>query len=128
MTEEEIHKQTELHEKTDRRISRIRYLIILTVIALLVMIFVSAAAWNRVGVQNEQLLKIAASNEKELTLLIDCTDPKGQCYQEGQRRTGEAVGNINEVIIAAVYCADTMPNTATLEELEGCVKRILAVE
>lgn len=40
--------------------------------------------------------------------IVDCTTPGGDCYQEGQRRTTEAVVGINEgtlrVIVAALTC------------------------
>jgi hypothetical protein len=55
--------------------------------------------------------------------LLDCTDPKGKCYLEGQKRTGEAVAGINEitlkVVTAALACRDD--GLTEYKELSKCV-------
>lgn len=60
--------------------------------------------------------------------LLDCTDPSGQCYQDGSRRQGEAVKNItNEqkrIVTIAAYCAK-QPGNNTLEQIEDCVNKEL---
>lgn len=57
-------------------------------------------------------------------IIRDCTDPEGKCFQDGQARTAEAVGNINKVVTAASFCA-RLPENDTLDEVEACVKRAL---
>ena len=58
--------------------------------------------------------------------LVDCVEPTGKCYQEGQERTGAAVTGIvvgtREVIIATQVCNNKYPN-ATVDELETCVDK-----
>lgn len=39
-------------------------------------------------------------------LIIDCVEPQGQCFREGQERTGNVVKSINDVAIAAAVCAE----------------------
>lgn len=45
----------------------------------------------------------------------DCTSPSGKCYQDGGRRTGQAVGSINTVTQIAVICADQYDGRAAIE-------------
>lgn len=67
--------------------------------------------------------------------ILDCVEPTGQCYQEGQKRTGEAVQSIvegtligteeisattREVIHLTAFCAD-QPGAQTLTQIEACV-------
>ena len=48
------------------------------------------------------------NNTSTFDLLVDCTSPGGDCFEAGQKRTGEAVGGINQstadVIVAALSC------------------------
>lgn len=63
--------------------------------------------------------------------LLDCTTPGGQCYQEGQKRTAEAIRQLveaneagevttREIVILAADCADN-PGVDTADEIEACV-------
>lgn len=54
-------------------------------------------------------------------ILVDCTSPGGECYERGQERTGEAVGNINRIVVLAAACADR-PGAHTVLEIERCIK------
>lgn len=58
--------------------------------------------------------------------IVDCVDPEGKCYKDGQERTGAAVTGIvvgtREVIIATQVCNNKHPN-ATVDELEACVDK-----
>lgn len=60
--------------------------------------------------------------------LLDCTDPNGQCYQDGQKRSGAAIKQINDaqkqVVTIAAYCAK-QPGNQTLEQIEDCVNKEL---
>lgn len=51
------------------------------------------------------LIYIAAQNRANGERLIDCTTPHHACYDRGQTQTGEAVGEIGRVILAANFCA-----------------------
>ena len=56
--------------------------------------------------------------------LLDCTTPEGECYREGQARTGRAVGSINEATVAAAYCARL--DASSVAVIRACVERELA--
>ena len=59
----------------------------------------------------------------------DCIDPKGHCYQSGDRRNGATVKSINEnqkqIVTVAAYCAK-QPGNITLEQIEACVNKELS--
>lgn len=38
-------------------------------------------------------------------LVKSCVDPDGKCFQDGQKRTADAIGSINRNIIASAACA-----------------------
>lgn len=57
---------------------------------------------------------------KTRATLIDCTDPEGKCYQEGQKRSAKLIGSIFEVIIASDACSLTFD---TFEEIQKCVEK-----
>jgi hypothetical protein len=58
--------------------------------------------------------------------LLSCTDPKGECYQSGDRRSGAAIKTINDyqkrIVITAAYCAK-QPENKTTTQIEVCVNR-----
>lgn len=60
--------------------------------------------------------------------LLSCTDPNGECYKSGDRRSGAAIKTINEaqkqVVTIAAYCAK-QPGNVTLEQIEDCVNKEL---
>lgn len=69
------------------------------------------------------------SNHELLDRVKSCTEPTGQCYQDGQARQAEVIGEprgpINTVTVLATYCqltkgADTVP------EIIACVDHQLA--
>lgn len=45
--------------------------------------------------------KLVASADR----ILDCTSPEGQCFKDGQKRTANAVGDINRVIVLAAACS-----------------------
>jgi hypothetical protein len=61
--------------------------------------------------------------------LLSCTDPKGECYQSGDRRSGAAIKTINDyqkrIVITAAYCAKQAENKTT-EQIEKCVNEEIA--
>lgn len=65
--------------------------------------------------------------------LLDCTVPEGQCAQEGQERTAEAIQSLiqagldreeitRQVVVAAAACAD-QAGVDTEEEIQKCVDK-----
>lgn len=61
--------------------------------------------------------------------IIDCTDPEGTCYAEGQKRTSEVVGSLNEVTVVASACAAGFADLAMparVTATRACVDEILA--
>jgi len=44
-------------------------------------------------------------NHTVLDTIQDCTQPSGDCYMRGQKRTAGAVASINRVVILAAACA-----------------------
>lgn len=50
----------------------------------------------------------------------DCTNPDGQCFQEGQRRTADVVANLNVVTQYSVICGERVDGEAAILR---CVNR-----
>lgn len=75
-------------------------------------------------------IQVVTLNEVKNTSdrLLSCTDPKGECYKSGDRRSGAAIKTINEqqkqVVTIAAYCAK-QPGNTTLEQIEDCVNKEL---
>lgn len=66
----------------------------------------------------EQIKRLAAQIES-------CTNPTGECFKRGQRRTGEAVASINDVILAAAACDE---GSTPLPEIRACVAELLKTD
>lgn len=71
------------------------------------------------------LTHTADQNKENGDLIRDCVTPQGQCYQDGSKRSAEAVKTINDVIVAAAACARSTPG-GTVEEIRACVVKTLA--
>lgn len=63
--------------------------------------------------------------------LVDCVEPQGKCYRDGQHRTKKAIQQLIEanqldeaatrnIVIIAVTCQQ-LPGVNTLEEVQACV-------
>jgi hypothetical protein len=92
----------------------------------IILVILSAVTLDRVATQSDQLVKISQSNEALNKVMLDCTQPTGKCFKDGQARTGVAIQNINEVTIAASYCAKTVPQDSSIAVLRNCIERELA--
>ena len=65
--------------------------------------------------------------------ILDCTDagdeskgiPPGECFKESQRRTADAVGNINRVAVLAAACAAGLPDGLSDQQRVIRVQRCL---
>lgn len=71
-------------------------------------------------------------NDETLAVIRDCTQPTGQCFKDGQKRTAEAVSQIGAGNILAVVCAlavpDGTPTNVALEQVTECVTKRLAAQ
>jgi hypothetical protein len=89
------------------------------VMAVLVMVVVGQA------VQLQKLGKIANDTRAGTDRLVDCTTPGGKCYEQGRSTTSGAVGSINKVTVAAIYCSGKLGPKATLDQLNVCVAALV---
>jgi Na+-translocating ferredoxin:NAD+ oxidoreductase RnfG subunit len=55
-----------------------------------------------------------------LTILVNCTTPGHKCYDDGQKRTGALIKELEETAVLANLCAAHHPNS-TRRELEACI-------
>ena len=65
-----------------------------------------------------------ARTDETLQVIKSCTTPGKKCFDEGQKRTGEAVASINKVAVYAAACADK-PRKQSVAEIEACVRKRL---
>jgi len=74
------------------------------------------------------MMQILVSVQTTSDRLLSCTDPKGACYQSGDRRSGAAIKTINDyqktIVITAAYCAKQKENVTT-NQIEACVNKEL---
>lgn len=105
----------------------------------LVSLMVFVGAWTLVVVtylafksyeQSDQNGEVIAKVEDTNTRLLDCTEPGGECYEAGQKRTAKAVVGINEgtfrLVVAGLSCqADGITETKPLAD---CMARRAADE
>lgn len=74
--------------------------------------------------------KTITNSQETLDVVKDCTQPKGTCYQDGQKRTGQAVQDISEATtqasIYAAYCVHREPD-ASVAKIEACVNQQFAI-
>lgn len=59
-----------------------------------------------------------------LDILLDCTDPKGECYQRGQASQRRAIDDITIIAAAAAACAN-QPTNKTVRAVLDCTLREL---
>jgi len=98
-----------------------------SVAALAAAAFVSA--FKATEIRDAQLsnTKTLRNTERTLDLIEDCTTPGRDCYDRGQKRTADAVANINKVAVYAAACADRR-GVQGRAEIFTCVIRALAQE
>jgi len=54
--------------------------------------------------------------------IISCTEVNGKCYQHNKQSSDSTVQSINDVIVAAAYCAK-LPENQTLKEVTDCTRK-----
>lgn len=97
------------------------------IIALLVgALVVTLLTATIVGADNTNTIRATQrDNAETLRLIRSCTTPGRECFDEGQKRTADAVADINRVAIYAAACADK-PGVQGRDEIYACVIRSLA--
>lgn len=105
--------------------------------ALLVVVVVTAAlvsaakssAVRETQVSNTRTLD---NTERVLALVQSCTTPGEECYEDGQRRTAQAVGDINRVIVLAAACSvgldPQLPVAERQTQISSCVIQRLSAK
>jgi hypothetical protein len=102
-----------------------------TLLALLLLTFflsstmLGAVALWRIDGLVDNARQQSVENGQILTRLVDCTDPAGTCYRVNNAGTGRAIASINDVTIAAGFCAKTLPRSSTREQYRLCIEREL---
>lgn len=71
------------------------------------------------------VVSVSISNAKSTKILVDCTTPKHQCYEQARSANSGAVGTINRSTIAAIYCSGKLGPTATVSQLQSCVLTLI---
>lgn len=97
------------------------------ILALAVVLAVTAIAYlalsaNQRSEQNGDLLK---EIDRVNSRLVDCSEPEGKCFKEGQRTVAKAVATINDVAVVAAACAD-QPRQQTAAQISDCIIKELA--
>lgn len=97
-------------------------------VGVLTALLVMGQAATLVGIyaQSHENEKTVKATEATAARIADCTEPTGECYQDGQKRTAHAVGILTEstqrIIAAALSCqADGVTEQQAL--IECIVKR-----
>lgn len=121
MRENEFEDRPELIAKRARTIIVER--VFLTTLAVCVLLALGLLSYN------------ALNSLATRDAILDCTQPTGECYKEGQRRTGEVIRQLIEsnqdtamitrqIVVLAAACADD-PGNNSADEIERCVDRQL---
>lgn len=83
------------------------------------------------------LLFLNIHSNDDTDIIVDCTQPGGECYERGQANTAKAVqalidaGNNNasslkNTVLWTEYCSNTvLPPIYEIEELTECVERLV---
>jgi hypothetical protein len=108
--------------KVDRARQAVKTLSIALVVACAVMLgYVTVVA----SYQLQQLHGVAIDTKRNSDRLVDCTTPGGKCYEQGRSTTTGAVGSINKVTVAAIYCSGKLGPKATIDQLNSCVTTLV---
>lgn len=106
---------------------RVRPAWVLASVALILVIVVVVTAVMTAAVTVTQVREAQVTNTKTidntaetLTIIKDCTQPEGACYQRSQDNTAQVVDNIGLLATYAAACADE-PGTQTAREIRACV-------
>ena len=105
-------------------VTRLFVVVLLVVVAVLTVTITQIRSTQLEGTPTGKKLVRSADR------ILDCTDPDGQCYKDGQERTAQVVGDIGAGNVLAVVCALQVPNGTplqqALDEVTECVADRLA--
>lgn len=101
-----------------RRDNRVTHAAAVVIVLLLVAAIVLTAQNQRLARQNTDL---GRQNQRISELIADCTTEGGTCYEEGRRRTGDAISEVVRANIAVQQCAERV----SPDLLESCVSDAL---
>lgn len=96
----------------------IRILVLLSAVALCFSLYFTLVSLNRIE-------EIGEANNRLNKIMLDCTQPKGECYERSVATTAQAVVELSDVSKAATVCADK-PGSLRIEEMDACIKTELA--
>lgn len=82
---------------------------------------------QRTATLAEAIRENQKSGRAVLDRVNDCTTPGRRCFDQGQKRTANAVGDITQASIYASYCAAREPGQ-TVAEIQRCVMRQFAIK
>lgn len=106
-----------------------------TVVAIAVLsTAILVAASKATDIRDSQVTNTRTLDNSERTLRIieDCTTPGQPCYERGVRRTANAVGDIQRVIVLAAACSVGLdPSRSVVERqsaIQACVIERLAAK
>lgn len=128
----ELHGDDTLARRTARAtlVTRVFVVVASVLGAAILYVLVSVSAdTNKIvtGVERQQDSNTGTLNATEdtLALIRDCTQPGGDCFERGQKRTADAVANINLAAVYAAACADR-DGVQGEDEIYACVVRLFA--
>lgn len=78
-------------------------------------------------IQSQRVADLVKAEQRNSQLLIDCTTPHHDCYDNANKNTSKAIASINEVTVIAVACAREPLNTTTAQ-VKACVEQELKKE
>jgi hypothetical protein len=120
MTEDEITSETARKVQVRHELFKtIRGLLISLVIGvLLATVLIETVVIVRINERGQGSRDLLEKIDNSNSILIDCTTPGHKCYDDGQKATSDAVGQINRIIILASFCAQ---DNHTLVDIQLCV-------
>ena len=95
------------------------------VLGLLVALLAMSTLYSiqRTATLAEAIRENQKSGRAVLDRVNDCTTPGRRCFEQGQKRTASAVGDINLVTIYAASCGSRHPGQPVV--VRRCVERLL---
>jgi hypothetical protein len=118
---------------TDSQAKRVVRADLATRVFVVVMVAMFATtAWGVVLIRHQQVQNLstlqsarqaAIEAKRTADTIASCTTPGQPCYERAQKQTGQAVANINRVVILAAACAvGKTGTTAQIEtQIQACV-------
>lgn len=108
-----------------RRVARYEFvkraLIIFTAAVVTIILGVLVALAAQSASTTHAIRETQVDNHTLLDTINDCTQPSGDCYMRGQKRTGDAVASINRVVILASACA--VGKTGTVAKIQSDIQQ-----